>query len=87
MASIHDGRLGDVEVETVSLKQMIEPNAENGFAIEMTDDPPWRLNMDAGNYITCEGDLPSFPLPNPYPVSDFESPQKLCAVQFSGGLS
>lgn len=84
----HDGRLGDTKVDTVMLTEMIEPVSEDGFAIAIDgNDPPWRLNMDAGNYITCEGDLPSFPLPDPYHVSDFENPQQLCAVQFSGGLS
>ncbi len=84
----HDGRLGDTEVETVELTPMIESDSDGGFAIAIDNsDPPWRLNMDAGNYITCEGDLPSFPLPYPYHLSDFENPQQLCAVQFSGGLS
>ena len=84
----HDGRLGDTKVETVELTPMIEPDSDDGFAIAIENiDPPWRLNMDAGNYITCEGDLPSFPLPAPYHISDFENPQQLCAVQFSGGLS
>ncbi len=83
-----DGRLGNVEVDTVWLHQMVEPSSEDGNAIlKNNDDPPWRLSMDAGNYITCDGELPSFPLPEPYPKSDFPSPQELCAVQFSGGLS
>ena len=43
--------------------------------------------MDPANNITCDGDLPSFPLPPPYLVSDFQSPQELCAVQWAGGLS
>lgn len=85
---IHDGRLGDVEVEYVELDELIEPNEEKGFAISReTHDPPWALSLDAGNYITCEGDLPSFPLPQPYPVSEFQNPQELCAVQWSGGKS
>ena len=84
----HTGRLGEVEVETVGLREMNEPTTIDGIAVLSDDnDPPWRLNMDAGNYITCEGDLPWFPLPDPYPTDSFQNPQELCAVQFSGGLS
>ena len=86
----HKGRLGDTLVEKVQLDGLVEPNEEGGYAM-MPFFPwnanPWALSLDAGNYITCEGDLPSFPLPPPYLVSDFENPQKLCAVQWSGGLS
>lgn len=84
----HDGRLGDVVVDTVEMEEVVEPNEENGFGItDENADPSWILSLDAGNYITCEGDLPSFPLPQPYPVSEFESAQELCAVQWSGGRS
>jgi len=88
LGGLHDGRLGDVDVDTVWLHEMVEPSSEDGLAILKDNvDPPWRLSMDAGNYITCEGELPGFPLPEPYLNSNFESPQELCAVQFSGGLS
>ena len=50
-------------------------------------DFPWDLTLDRGNYITCEDDLPTFPLPEPYLVSSFENLQQLCAVQCAGGLS
>ena len=83
-----DGRLGDVKVDTVKLEGAVEPNEEGGFAITDEErDPTSRLSLDAGNYITCEGDLPSFPLPQPYPVSEFKDAQELCAVQWSGGKS
>ena len=45
------------------------------------------LALDPGNEITCEGDLPSFVLPPPYSVADFQNAQQLCAVQWFGGLS
>ena len=45
------------------------------------------LSVDPGNEITCEGDLPSFPLPPPYSIADFQNPQQLCAMQWFGGLS
>ena len=84
----HTGRLGDTMVDSVRLDELIEPNQVGGYAY-MPDfhDPPWDLSLDVGNYVTCEGDLPSFPLPQPYQVSDFRNPQELCAVQWSGGLS
>ena len=87
----HTGRLGDMDVDIVELEELWEPNEEGGYAVlfvgEAYPDPPWTLSLDAGNYITCEGDMPSFPLPQPYLVSDFQNPQELCAVQWSGGLS
>lgn len=82
-----DGRLGDVIVDTVQLEELIEPNEEGGFGTTIAHDPPLALSLDAGNYITCEGDLPTFPLPQPYPVSEFRDAQELCAVQWSGGKS
>ena len=84
----HAGRLEATMVESVRLNELKEPNQEGGYAIMDVDypNPPWDLSLDPGNYITCEGDLPSFPLPQPYLVSDFQNPQKLCAVQWSGGL-
>ena len=84
----HTGRLGDTVVNTVSLSELFEPNTTSTIAYMPIDvDPPWDLSLDAGNYITCEGDLPSFPLPQPYLVSDFQNSTQLCAVQWSGGLS
>ena len=88
----HSGRLGNVEVDTVEITEAVEPNVEGGMGNYVLisanpPDPPWRLSLDVGNYITCEGDLPGFPLPQPYPVSEFRNPQELCAVQWSGGLS
>lgn len=86
--SIHTGRGEATMVESVKLNELIEPNQEFGSAY-MPDfhDPPWDLSLDPGNYITCQGDLPTFPLPQPYLVSDFENSTQLCAVQWSGGLS
>lgn len=66
-----NGHLGDVKVEAVELTELVEPNEQEGFALEIVQDQPWSLSLDAGNYITCEGDLPTFPLPEPYPVSEF----------------
>ena len=74
----HDksGRLGDVEVETVEMNEIVEPNRVGGSTAYLIEDQ----TLDTGNYITCEGDLPQFLLPQPYPVSEFRSPQELCAV-------
>ena len=84
----HTGQWEDTMVDSVRLDEMIEPNSESIIAyMPETHDPPWDLSLDAGNYITCEGDLPSFPLPQPYLVSDFQNSTQLCAVQWSGGLS
>ncbi len=84
----HTGRKGATLVDTVILNQLFEPNQTRGYAYEPTFGiTPWFLSLDAGNYITCEGDLPSFPLPQPYLVSDFQNSTQLCAVQWSGGLS
>ena len=66
-----------------------EPNEEGGYA--QTHTTGWieqvELSLDPANDITCEGELPSFALPEPYPLSEFANPQQLCAVQWSGGLS
>ncbi|KAI4201001.1 MAG: hypothetical protein LQ350_003570 [Teloschistes chrysophthalmus] len=43
--------------------------------------------LDQRNYIECRGDLPQFPLPPPYQMSDFDNLQQLCAVQWAGGKS
>ena len=86
----HTGRMEATMVDSVKLAEMIEPNQEGGYAYMPTDqdtDIPWDLSLDAGNYITCEGDLPSFPLSQPYLVSEFQNSTQLCAVQWSGGLS
>ena len=84
----HTGRLGDTVVDTVSLRELFEPNSASTIAYMPDDvDPSWDLSLDAGNYITCEGDLPRFPLPQPYLVADFQNSTQLCAVQWSGGLS
>lgn len=85
---VHTGRFGDTMVDSVELNEIIEPNSVSVIAY-MPDfhGIPWDLSLDAGNYITCEGDLPSFPLPQPYLVSDFQNSTQLCAVQWSGGLS
>ena len=86
--SVHTGRMADAMVDSVRLNELIEPNSELTTAyMPEFHDPPWDLSLDAGNYITCEGDLPSFPLPQPYLVSDFQNSTQLCAVQWSGGLS
>lgn len=84
----HTGRMGATMVDAVVLTQLIEPNQEGGYANGAVYGwEPWYLSLDPGNYITCEGDLPSFPLPQPYLVSDFQNSTQLCAVQWSGGLS
>ena len=44
------------------------------------------ISQDPGNSIRCEGPLPTFNLPDPYNISDFENVQQLCAVQLNGGL-
>lgn len=86
--SIHTGRGEATMVESVELNELIEPNEEGAVAyMPEFHDPPWDLSLDPGNYITCQGDLPTFPLPQPYLVSDFENSTQLCAVQWSGGLS
>lgn len=85
-AMVHTGRLGDTMVDSVRLDNLIEPNSESTIAY-MPIYGGWDLSLDPGNTITCEGDLPSFPLPQPYLVSDFQNPTQLCAVQWSGGLS
>jgi hypothetical protein len=41
--------------------------------------------FDDGNNVTCEGPLPSFPLPGPYSDRDFSTLQQLCAFRGSGG--
>lgn len=73
----HTGRLGDTLVDCVDLNELIEPNEEEGYDSEPESppDPPWHLSLNAGNYITCEGDLPIFSLPQPYHISDFHNPQ------------
>ncbi|KAL8731132.1 MAG: hypothetical protein Q9181_004415 [Wetmoreana brouardii] len=43
------------------------------------------VGLDLNNYVQCRGDLPRFPLPPPYQMSDFANLQELCAVQWSGG--
>ena len=72
------------------VQRMGEPEDEDeeGFAEVSTDNEPERLflSVDDGNNITCEGDMPSFILPEPYPNSNFSSPQQLCAIQWFGGL-
>ena len=85
----HFGRMRGAIVDVVRLIDLKEPVdiGENAVAPSDAFFEPWDLSLDPGNYITCEGELPSFPLPPPYPVSDFQSPQQLCAVQWSGGLS
>ena len=80
---LHDGRLGDVAVDSVWLTESKEPNKVGGFALEkVLRDPLWSLSLDAGNYITCEGELPFLALPEPYPVSGLKI-FKTCA-RFSG---
>ena len=44
------------------------------------------IAMWPGNQITCrDGDLPDFDLPPPYTMTDFQSIQELCAVEWSDG--
>lgn len=43
--------------------------------------------LDQRNYIECRGDLPQFPLPPPYQMSEFDNLQQLCTVQWAGGKS
>ena len=86
-----DGRLGANVVEIVRMDEIVEPNTRGGSHAWLTNNlglegQPWDLSLDIGNYIVCEGDLPQFPLPAPYPIGEFHSPQELCAVQWSGGL-
>ena len=47
----------------------------------------YRVSLDQNNYIQCRGDLPRFPLPQPYNMSEFSNLDELCAVQWSGGKS
>ena len=44
------------------------------------------VSLNQGNKIDCRGDFPTFVLPDPYQLADFENLQQLCAVQLSGGL-
>lgn len=77
----------------ISVLQIIpdlgEPNEEGGYAEthRIREQAVVDLSLDPGNEITCEGDLPSFIIPPPYTNADFRTPQELCAVQWSGGLS
>ena len=41
--------------------------------------------LDPENRITCDGDLPSFDIPEPYTNEDFDSLQQMCATYLSGG--
>ena len=87
-----NGRLGTKRVETVRLDEVVEPNRVGGSHAWFTNNlglegQPWDLSLDIGNHIQCEGALPEFPLPAPYPVVEFRFPQQLYAVQWSGGLS
>jgi hypothetical protein len=44
------------------------------------------VSMWPGNQITCRNrPMPEFNLPPPYHISDFNSIQELCAVEWSGG--
>ena len=43
------------------------------------------MNLDPGNEIECEGNLPDFVFPSPYTRASFSSVQDLCAVAISGG--
>ena len=43
-------------------------------------------SQDLGNSIRCEGSLPTFSLPDPYEISDFQNLQQMCATQHDGGL-
>ena len=83
---VNDGT--DVKVLQI-ITDLGEPNETEGYAETHWRgwDEPVNLALDPGNEITCEGDLPSFELPPPYPNSEFSNPQELCATQWNGGLS
>ncbi|KAI9673214.1 MAG: hypothetical protein M1817_003077 [Caeruleum heppii] len=46
---------------------------------------PQRVAIHPNNFITCNGPLPTFPLPPPWTASHFADLHKFCAVQLSGG--
>lgn len=45
------------------------------------------LSMNEDNQIECSGVRPLWPLPFPFSIGQFPDLQKLCAVEFSGGLA
>ena len=65
--SRYGGSLDPVAVDALQMTELTEDDSEPNFAIRMVGyyhpDPPWSLNLDPGNYITCEGDLSVFSLP------------------------
>ena len=84
----YEGLQGDTLAEAVPSLEMIEPNKQFGYALlPIHLASATTLSLDRGNYITCQGNLPAFPLPEPYLVSEFQNPTQLYAVEWSGGLS
>ncbi|KAG7005472.1 hypothetical protein G7Y79_00019g046520 [Physcia stellaris] len=82
---------GDEVTVVQIITDLHEPTQRNYPLHSQTDARDYEdvlnLALDPGNEITCEGDLPSFALPPPYSVADFQNAQQLCAVQWFGGLS
>lgn len=88
----HNGGHDGAPITVLQVIDQLHAPVEEGGVIytharDHTDAGVDHLSVDPGNEITCEGDLPSFPLPPPYSIADFQNPQQLCAVQWFGGLS
>ncbi|KAI9679735.1 MAG: hypothetical protein M1817_004749 [Caeruleum heppii] len=75
----HRGR-SDEMVFATRLNRKAQVDVHTGFF-----DRQDTVSIDSANHITCEGSLPSFPLPLPYTVNDFSGLQDLCAAQLTRG--
>ena len=79
-----NGRLGDTRVDgiTVGKADQIDNTLTRNYRL-----PQQQVSLEPANDITCNGDLPSFPLPAPFglPSANFTNLQEMCANQLSGG--
>ncbi len=67
------------------ITSVIDGTSEVAPVVVGMDLPPMPISISRANLIECDGDLPDWPLPEPFSRSDFTDLKHLCAVQLAGG--